>query len=132
MTTETWGPTRAQRRQSEVCRLEQSAEVVEAADGFRVRIRAEGTAGVPLAVEICFRDGGTLTGCRETAATRGSYVLPSGIAHYRAGANQIRVGPGVAAHEYVQVRGAEAKLPGQSVYVTGFTPFDRPLTFEVS
>ena len=130
VTPETWGPTRAQRRQSEVCRLEQSAEVTAMPNGFRVRLRAEGTAGVPLAVEICCREGGTLEGCRAVAATPGSYVVPSGSATYRTGANQIRFGPGVAAHEYVQVRGAEAKLPGQSVYLTGFTPFDRTLAFE--
>src|SRR5688572_8692126 len=106
VTPETWGPTRVQRRQSEVCRLEQSAEVTERPNGFAVRIRAEGTAGVPLAVEICFREGGTLDGCRTLRATPGSYVLPVGTATYRAGANQIRFGPGDAAHEYVQLRGA--------------------------
>ena len=130
VTPETWGPTRAQRRQSEVCRLEQSAEVTERPNGFAVRIRAEGTAGVPLAVEICFREGGRLEGCRALRATPGSYVLPAGTATYRAGANQIRFGPGGAAHEYVQLRGAEPKLPGDSVYITGFTPFDRTVVFE--
>ena len=93
-------------------------------------IRAEGTAGVPLAVEICFREGGRLEGCRALRATPGSYVLPAGTATYRAGANQIRFGPGDAAHEYVQLRGAEPKLPGDSVYITGFTPFDRTVVFE--
>ena len=53
-----------------------------------------------------------------------------GTATYRAGANQIRFGPGDAPHEYVQVRGAEPKLPGRSVYITGFTPFDRTFVFE--
>ena len=130
MTTETWGRTGAQRRQSEVCRLEQSAEIAEISNGFRVRIRAEGTNGVPLAVEICFRDGGKLEGTRAVAATPGSSVLARGTATYRAGVNQIRFGPGDAPHEYVQVRGAEPRLPGQSVYVTGFTPFDRTFVFE--
>jgi hypothetical protein len=130
VTPETWGPTRAERRQSQVCRLEQSAEVTERPNGFGVRIRAEGTAGVPLAVEICFREGGRLEGCRALRATPGSYALPAGTATYRAGANQIRFGPGYAAHEYVQLRGAEPKLPGDSVYITGFTPFDRTVVFE--
>ena len=130
ITTETWGATRAQRRQSEVCRLEQSAEIAEIAKGFRVRIRSEGTSGVPLAVEICFRDGGSLEGTRGVAATPDSSVLARATATYRAGANQIRFGPGDAPHEYVQVRGAEPRLLGQSVYVTGFTPFDKTLVFE--
>jgi len=113
-----------------VCRLEQSAEVTERPNGFAIRIRAEGTAGVPLAVEISFREGGRLEGCRALRATPGSHVLPAGTATYRAGANQIRFGPGGAAHEYVQLRGAEPKLPGDSVYITGFTPFDRTVVFE--
>jgi hypothetical protein len=130
VTPETWSPTRAERRQSEVCRLEQSAEVVERPNGFGVRIRAEGTAGVPLSVELGFREGGRLEGCRALRATPGSYALSAGTATYRAGGNQIRFGPGDMPHEYVQLRGAEPKLPGDSVYITGFTPFDRTIVFE--
>ena len=130
VTPETWGPTRPQRRQTEVCRLEQGAEVAERPNGFSVRIRSAGTAGVPLAVEICFREGGQLEGCRALTATPGSYALSAGTATYRAGANRIRFGPGDAPHEYVQLRGAEPKLPGDSVYITGFTPFDRTIVFE--
>jgi hypothetical protein len=130
VTPATWAATRAQRQQSEICRLEQSAEVTEHAKGFRVRIRAEGTRGVPLAVEICFREGGSLQGCRALGSAPGTHVLPGGTAIYKAGANQIRFGPGDAAHEYVQVRGAEPRLPGENVYITGYTPFDRTLEFE--
>ena len=62
----------------------------------------------------------------------GSFVLERGSGIYRAGKNEIRFGPGAAPHRYVQLRGAEPKLPGQSVYITGFTPFDQTLTFECS
>jgi hypothetical protein len=130
VTPETWGPTRPQRRQTEVCRLEQGAEVAERPNGFSVRIRSAGTAGVPLSVEICFREGGQLEGCRALSATPGSYALSAGTATYRAGASRIRFGPGDAPHDYVQLRGAEPKLPGDSVYITGFTPFDRTMVFE--
>jgi hypothetical protein len=133
VTSETWAATRSQRRQSEICRLVQSAEITEAPNGFRIRIRAEGTAGVPVAVEIGLRGGGTLQGVRALKASSGDWVLPGGTAAvYRAGASQIRFGPGAAAHEYVQVRGAEAPLPGERVYITGYTPFDRTLGFEGS
>jgi hypothetical protein len=131
VTSENWAPTRAQRRQSEICRLEQSAEISEAPAGFRIRIRAEGTPGVPVAVEIALRDGGSLQGARGVKASPGAWVLPGGAgAVYRAGSNQIRFGPGAAAHEYVQVRGAEPPLPGERVYISGYTPFDRTLGFE--
>jgi hypothetical protein len=130
ITPDTWGPTRAQRRRSEVSRLDQRAEIAEMKDGFEVRIRASGTTGVPLAVEICFRDGGRLEGCRTLEDAPGSHVLESGTGTYRTGANEIRFGPGAAPHQYVHVRGAEPKLPGQSVYLTGYTPFDHTLRFE--
>jgi len=106
--------------------------VTEMKSGFRVRVQATGTAGVPLAVEIAFRDGGRLEGCTPVPGTPGSYVLEGGSGVYRAGKNGIRFGPGSAPHRYVQLRGAEPKLPGQSVYITGFTPFDQTLTFECS
>jgi hypothetical protein len=132
ITPDTWAPTRPERRQTEVNRLEQSAEVTETTSGFRVRVKATGTTGVPLAVEIAFRDGGRLEGCTAVPGTPGSYVLEGGSGIYRAGKNEIRFGPGGAPHRYVQLRGAEPKLPGESVYITGFTPFDQTLTFECS
>jgi hypothetical protein len=131
ITADTWTSTRADRRQSEVCRLEQSAEISEVRDGFRMRLRADGTPGVPLAVEIGLRPGGDLTGGTPVTGVANAYLLESGTASYRLGSDVIRFGPGAAPHRYVQVRGAEPPLPGQSVYLTGYTPFDHTLTFEV-
>ncbi len=93
-------------------------------------MKATGTTGVPLAIEIAFREGGRLEGCTPVAGLPGSFVLERGSGVYRAGKNEIRFGPGGAPHRYVQLRGAEPKLPGQSVYITGFTPFDRAIAFE--
>jgi hypothetical protein len=132
VTPETWAATRPTRKQTEINRLEQWADVTEIAGGFQVRIRAHGTDGVPLAIEIGFREGGTLENCREIPESPGSFLLESGSGIYSAGSGRgrIRFGPGSAPHRYVQVRGAEPRLPGQSVYITGFTPLDRTLTFE--
>jgi hypothetical protein len=58
------------------------------------------------------------------------FVLTEGYGTYRAGSDAIRFGPGAHAHMYTQVRGAEPKLDGPGVYITGFTPFDHTLTFE--
>jgi hypothetical protein len=130
ITTDTWSTTRAERRRSEVSRLEYIAEISETPEGFAMRLRSDGTTGVPLAVEICLREGGTLEGCRPLPHTPGAHVLQEGTAVYRSGQHAIRFGPGAAPHEYVQVRGAEPRLPGVSVYITGYTPFDRTLRFE--
>jgi len=128
--TEEWEETRRQRRQSEVCRLEQSASVTELANGFRVRVRASGTDGVPVAIEINLREGGTIEGVVPAPHVKDGWLLAEGRATYRIGPDTIRFGPGAAPHRYTQVRGAEEKLPGPSVYITGFTPFDHTVEFE--
>jgi hypothetical protein len=107
-------------------------EITERSGGFDVRVRAHGTSGVPLAIEIGFREGGHFEGCREIPGRPGTFLLERSTGQYVAGGNRIRFGPGSAPHQYVQLRGAEAKLPAHSVYITGFTPFDRTLTFECS
>jgi hypothetical protein len=130
VTTGNWTESRTRRRQSEVCRLEQSADVTGVRNGFRVRLRADGTRGVPLAIELCFREGGQLNGCRPIPDAPGTFLLEQGRGTYRAGGQEIRFGPGGAPHRYVQLRGAEPRLPGLSVYVTGFTPFDGTILLE--
>jgi len=113
--TENWAERRELREKTQVCELTQAAEIREMERGFKIRFRSTGTPGVPVAVEITFREGGTLDPV-------------AGV--YRAGRNSIKVGPIVNAHQYTQIRGAEPKLPGQTLYVTGYTPFDHTLSFE--
>jgi hypothetical protein len=88
--------------------------------------------GVATAAAIC-----RLHGCEEIHAAvatvpgdPGRFLLAQDSAVCRLGSDEIRVGPGAAPHAYTEVRGAEPRLPGQIVYVTGFTPFDHTLTFE--
>ena len=128
--TQTWEETRRRRRQSEVCRLEQAADVTEVKGGFKLRLRAEGTIGVPVSVELCFRETGRVDGCRPIPGAPGTFLLDAGNGIYRAGRHQIRFGAGDSPHRYTQLRGAEARLPGLSVYITGFTPFDRTILVE--
>lgn len=125
-----WAEARARRRQTEVCRLEQTAAISETEHGFEVRLTATGTSGVPVAVEIGLREGGELLGCRALPGEDGVHVLEEGTAVYRAGDQRIRFGKGVAPHIYTEVRGAEPRLSKVSVYVTGFTPFDHTLVFD--
>jgi len=130
ISTQAWEESRRRRRQSEVCRLEQSADVTETRNGFSLRLRASGTNGVPVAVELTFREGGTLDGCQPVVDVPGTFVLEQGTGTYRVGRSEIRFGPGDAPHRYTQLRGAEPRLPGRSVYITGFTPFDRTIVLD--
>jgi hypothetical protein len=81
-------------------------------------------------VEINLREGGKLEGCTPAPNAADAWLLESGQAVYRMGRDALRFGPGAAPHRYIQVRGAEAKLPGPSVYLTGLTPFDHTIAFE--
>ncbi len=126
-----WGATRSARRQSEVCRVAQSAGITETAGGFRVQVRCHGAANIPMAIEISFREGGKLSGCEPVRGKADSFLLREGWGEYRTGSNSIRFGPGAAAHSYIEVRGAEPKLPGKSVYLTGITPFDHTIEFKL-
>ncbi len=125
-----WGLLRARRRQTQVCKLEQSATVKEQKTGFELRLQSNGTPGVPLAVEITLREGGKLEGCRPAPHVEDGWILEKDFATYRVGGDTVRFGPGAAGHLLTQLRGAEAKLPGQSVYLTGYTPFDQTIRFE--
>ncbi len=125
-----WSAMRDRRRKTQICKLSQSATVTEKAGGFDLRIQAQGTPGVPLAVEINLREGGELSGCRPAPHVEGGWILENGYGRYTAGGQSVRFGPGAAPHLLTQLRGAEPKLPGVSVYLTGYTPFDRVISFE--
>jgi hypothetical protein len=125
-----WPKTRAERRRSEVCKLEQSATVTETPSGFRVRLQVGGAEGVPVAVEVNLREGGKLEGCEAAPRAPDVWLLAGQQARYRVGGDEIRFGPGLCQHRYTQVRMAEPKLPGPSVYLTGYSPFDHTLEFE--
>ncbi|MBZ5619653.1 MAG: hypothetical protein LAQ69_13155 [Acidobacteriia bacterium] len=125
-----WDQVRGQRQRSEVCRLRQSASITEIPGGFRLRLEAQGTPHVPVAVEVSLRSGDTPSGCVPAPGNPEGMLLPSGYATYTVGPDQVKFGPGRGEHRYTQVRGAEPKLPGISVYLTGFTPFDHVLEFQ--
>ncbi|MBN2327681.1 MAG: hypothetical protein JXR73_11060 [Candidatus Omnitrophica bacterium] len=124
----TWGAARSHRRQSEVCAMTYEGSIKPKPDGFDLEINAHGTGGVPLAVEINLREGGELTNVQPAPNVKDAYLLSQGYAAYRAGDDVVSIGPGRSEHAYTQIRGAEPKLPGVSVYVTGYTPFQHKLT----
>jgi hypothetical protein len=125
-----WTEVRATRAQTQICRLEQTATVREIRSGFELRVESRGTNGVPLAVEIAFREGGKLEGCRPAPRAESAWLLERDYGVYRVGGDAIRFGPGAAPHLLTQLRGAEPKLPGPCVYITGYTPFDHAIRFE--
>lgn len=129
-----WNETRPERARSEVGHLEQVATITETPKGFRLRVQAHGTKGVPVAVEVSIRgqEGLQLDGLLRAPDAEDAFILPAGHATVKSPAGTLRFGPGTRAHRYTQVRGAAPKMRGASVYVTGFTPFDHTMDFEAS
>jgi hypothetical protein len=71
-----WNAVHAERKQSQVCNLEQKATIAETSKGFRLRLQSAGTGDVPIAVEINFREGGQIEGCVKSKIATDSWVLP--------------------------------------------------------
>ena len=59
-----------------------------------------------------------------------AYSLAGDVGEYRIGTDRIRFGPGRMEHRWVQLRGAEPKLEGLSVFLTGFTPFEQTIQID--
>jgi hypothetical protein len=128
---ENWAASRTERARTEVSRLSYRASVSEFSEGFRIRIRADGTRHVPLTVELAFRPGGQFEHVEPLSKLTDAYLLKSGFGAYRVGRDVIRFGTGRADHGYVVVRGAEPRVPGATAFLTAFTPVDQTIEFRL-
>ncbi len=114
---------RAIRARSNVCRLEAVVTATEQGGRFELEFSLTGTDSVPVAIELAFRRGGTLEGVEALPGVADAHLLRAATGRYRLGNDVIEFGPGQAEHTYTQIRGALPKWDGQSVYLTGLTPF---------
>jgi hypothetical protein len=119
--------SRAARKRSNIQTFESVVEITESGGRFELAISITGTDDVPVAVELAFRHGGTLHGVEAVADVKDAFLLKSGTGRYVLGGDTIEFGLGRSEHTYTQVRGALPKWDGQSVYLTGFTPFHTTL-----
>ncbi|MVM30301.1 hypothetical protein GO755_09670 [Spirosoma sp. HMF4905] len=118
---------RANRPQSEVQKLETTVKVTEATKGLKIDIDIAGTEGVPVALELIFRPGGTLAGATKLPKKENAYLLSGESGSYTVGPDSIQFGPGKSEHKGVQLRGALPAMDAPTVYITGFTPFKHSL-----
>jgi hypothetical protein len=128
---DTWSRLVMHRKATQICKLAYEASIRETDQGFELTIDAQGTENVPVTVEINLREGGELTGVVPAPNIGDAFLLKDGFAEYRLGGDGFRFGPGKVEHAWVQMRGTDGKLPGPSVYLTGYTPFRHTLTFQV-
>jgi len=121
----------SRRAHSNICHLRSVVDMRETGDGFELTLDIQGTDGVPLALEVTLRPGGGLTG-DGLAAVPGvpnAYFLADGFASYEVAGRRVRVGPGFRRHTWTQLRGAQPRLDGVTLYLTEFTPLNKTLHF---
>lgn len=123
-----------QRATSEVQKLQSTVRIREQSGGFDVELEITGTDGVPLAIELgCYEDT-QVSGAARIAGDAQSFLMTTGKATLSVGEDHIDLGNNSVSdaqieHSWTQIRGALPKLPGKSLYLTGFTPFRRTLEF---
>jgi hypothetical protein len=122
--------TRLLRRQTEIQTLVYDVIVRETKRGFALEVDARGTNGVPLALELCFRENVQLDAVAAIPLSERAFVPTGGTLTARVGQDSIRVKPAFAEHRWVDWRGAESRLRGKAVFLCGFTPFKRVIEFE--
>lgn len=119
---------RRRREQSEVQQANAQITISEKNGVFELDFEVGGTENVPLAIELAFRNGGTLTGVEKSTHEEGAFLLKEGIGKYRFEDDEIEFGTGYAEHEWIRIRGGLEKPDGDCVYLTGFTPFKKKIT----
>jgi hypothetical protein len=123
-TQEDFGEQRKSREQSEVQNLETTVIIEELNGVFEISIKIEGTDNVPVALELCFRAGGELSGVTPVKNIPEAYLFAEEKMSYTFDGETITIEPGREEHQWTQLRGALPKMEGSSVYCTGYTPLD--------
>lgn len=114
---------KSNRRQSNVQYLDTLVTITESEGGISVEVDITGTDRVPVAMELVFRNGGKLNGVEPYTGRGNAFLFKEDTASYTVGEDTIRFGPGKAEHRAIQLRGALPPVDGQTVYLTGLTPF---------
>ncbi len=119
---------RENREQSEVQSIRYKVKVIpHGLDSMVVKIQITGTDHVPVAVELSFRENGIFKNTRPDNADTDIHFLAEGYGSFGDEESRIYFGPGLHEHTWTVLRGAEEKIAGKSVYLTGYTPFNHTL-----
>ncbi len=123
------------RPQSNVKTLDVTVSVAEKEGTNELTFTVKAIEGVHVTIELCFKEGGNLTGVRKVEGAAENYALEGGSGIYTFGNDSIKFGPGVFKH--TKLTGLEGELysthfgslrtPGLHVYLTGVTPFEHKL-----
>ena len=135
-------------------KTQETTIILEEDDGSaELTFQVGGPDNVMVTIELCFAEGGELSGAvasdaqaenyfRRSGAGSSdgqeqNYFLEEGLGQYRYGKDTINFGPGTLAHRYINrlegerysTHGGTLRTGGMHVYLTGTTPFRHTLTF---
>jgi hypothetical protein len=121
---------------SNVKTLETIIRLTETKGTVELEFELKGMKAVPVTIELCFKEGGQLTGVTAPDANGNSF-LEQGMGEFRSGNDAISFGPGIVTHKQVMNLEGERysthfgtlRTKGEHVYITGTTPFKHKLTF---
>ena len=121
---------RKERELSEPQIMNYHLSISESEGKLSITIQVDGTDHVPVSMEMSFRPGGELSGVTTNKDVEDSFFLEAGMGQYKVGRDKITFGPGTVTHKWATMRGMLPKQKGNSVYITGYTPFKH--TIELS
>lgn len=120
---------------SNVKTLETRVSLIAANDKNELFFEVTGQVGVQVTIELCFKEGGRLSGI--TAGDNGNSFLEKGVGKYEFEGDVIEFGPGSVGHKIIAGLEGERysthfgnlRTTGEHVYLTGVTPFKHTLSF---
>jgi hypothetical protein len=122
---------KTERTQSEIQTLNTKVYVSESNGTARIRVVVDGPKNLPVTLELAFRKGGILRNVISKEGIDDAFLIKEGAyATYQKGDDIIKVGPGLAAHKWTQLRGALPKLPADCLYFTQYAPCEFEFTIE--
>ena len=129
---ETWrNVPRTERDQSEIQTLHTKIYVMPDGGKVRIRVSVDGPKNLPIALELGFRAGGKLENVTPKKGIKDAYLIADGeFATYRNGDDRIKIGPGIGAHKWTQLRGALPKVEAECLYFTNYAPCEFEFTIE--
>lgn len=122
---------REKRPKSEIQTIEYRLEIKEVQEGFQLDFVSEGTDNVPVTIEISMRKGGKIEGGEHIEDVPDAYFLAQEKLTYRMEESGIEISGALKQHAWTQLRGAEPRIEGTTLYLTGFTPFRHQIIFKV-
>ena len=91
----------------------------------------DGPKNLPVTLELGFRLGGTLSNVIQKQGINNAFLIKNGeYTTYQKGNDTIKIGPGVGAHKWTQLRGALPKLQADCLFFTNYAPCEFEFTIE--